>query len=510
MPQIDHSLRGEPRSAGVLLHPTSLPGRYGIGTFGPEAEAFLDFLARARMRLWQVLPLGPTGYGDSPYQGFSAFAGNPLLVALEPLVAAGYLTAADLADRPGADPVAGATAGVDFGALIPWKSRVLRLAFNRFMRGTRGTGRQPLATFRSENASWVEDFARFMALKEAHGGAPWSGWPRAFADRDERAVRAFAAEHTGEIDFHIFVQWIFASQWNALHRLAAERGISIIGDIPIFVSRDSADVWANRPQFQLDSDGRPTVVAGVPPDYFAETGQLWGNPIYNWQVQERNGFRWWQDVLESRFRRFDFVRVDHFRGFCAYWAVPFSEPTAENGEWVPAPGAHLFQTLAARIGRLPIIAEDLGVITPDVVELKNRFGFPGMKILQFGFDSAETNNHLPYTYDDNCVVYTGTHDNDTVVGWLATATERDREFAMRYLASDGSEPHWDFIRAALASTARFAVAPMQDLLGLGSEARMNRPGTPGGNWQWRLSTLDGLEPIAARLADLCKLYGRVP
>ncbi|MCK4514021.1 MAG: 4-alpha-glucanotransferase, partial [Spirochaetaceae bacterium] len=397
---------------------------------------------------------------------------------------------------------------IDFLSLIPWKNSILQKAFVRFQSIATPSQRADLDRFRHDDALWVDDYALFMALKEVHEGVGWPDWRREYRDRDPQALREFAIDQSQAIDFHTFVQWIFHDQWHKLRALAATRGISLIGDIPIFVSLDSADVWASRRLFQLDESGRPTVVAGVPPDYFSDTGQLWGNPIYQWDEHEKTGFEWWQRVLVSRFDLFDYVRVDHFRGFCAYWAIPFGEPTAAHGQWIPAPGEALFRVLEERIGRLPIIAEDLGVITPDVVELIDRFGFPGMKVLQFGFDEKEQNDHLPHGYVRNSVVYTGTHDNDTVLGWLASASDADRSFALRYLASDGTTPHWDFIRGALASPAQFAITPMQDLLGLDSEARMNRPGTLGGNWQWRMSAPADTNVLAARLREITQLYGR--
>jgi 4-alpha-glucanotransferase len=504
MSRIDHSLLGEPRSAGVLLHPTSLPGKYGIGTLGSEAEQFIDFLVVSGQRLWQMLPVGPTGYGDSPYQGFSAFAGNPLLIALEPLQTAGLLAEEDLADWPSRDSQD--PARIDFRAVIPWKKAILHKAFSRFLATATSSQRTSWRRFQQDDAPWVADYAMFMALKELHGGVGWPDWRQEYRDRDPDSLRAFAGDHAEEIDFHI-VQWIFSRQWRRLRAVASKRGISLVGDIPIFVSLDSADVWTDRALYQLDDDGLPTVVAGVPPDYFSETGQLWGNPIYRWENHEKTGFAWWQKVLVSRFDMFDYVRVDHFRGFCAYWAVPFGEPTAINGEWIPAPGRRLFTLLEERLGRLPIIAEDLGVITPDVVDLMNRFGFPGMKVLQFGFDAKEKNDHLPHGYVRNSVVYTGTHDNNTVTGWFNAASEAERALALRYLASDGTEIHWDFIRGALASSAHFAITPMQDILGLGSETRMNLPGTLGANWQWRMTAADTGTP-AERLRELSQLYGR--
>lgn len=502
MAAFDHSLENEPRSAGILLHPTSLAGRFGIGSFGPEAFEFVGFLARGGQRLWQVCPLGPTGYGDSPYQCFSAFAGNPMLIGLEQLVDAGLLEDGDLASAPEAGE------RVDYGAVIPWKSGVLSSAHDRFRRRADSGELGRLARFEQLAAHWLDDYALFMALKDAYGGKPWTEWDAGHRDRDPGAMAKFAREHERRIGLSKFLQWVFHVQWHAIRSEAAAYRIRIIGDLPIFVAHDSADVWAHRELFKLDEVGTPTVVAGVPPDYFSATGQLWGNPVYDWDVHRASGFSWWSDVLLSKFSLYDHVRIDHFRGFSAYWSIPAGEATAMNGQWVPSPGRELFEVVGKRVGRLPVIAEDLGVITDDVVELIEHFGFARMKVLQFAFQAHERNDYLPYKYDSNAVVYTGTHDNDTVTGWMAHAEERDVRFALDYLASDGSDPAWDFVRGALASTARFAVVPAQDLLSLGSDARMNTPGTTGGNWEFRLAGGDLTDEIASRLAALTALYGR--
>ncbi len=502
MAALDHSIVNEPRSSGVLLHPTSLAGRFGIGSFGPEASEFIDFLARAGQRLWQVCPLGPTGYGDSPYQCFSAFAGNPLLIGLEQLVDDGLLSQDDLSDAP---PVG---EKVDYGAIIPWKTALLQKAFAKFREiGTSGS-RARLEQFEHLHAHWLDDYALFMALKDANKGRPWTEWKAPLRDRDEAAIAEFASAQKQSIALRKFQQWLFHTQWFAIRAEAQSYDIRIIGDLPIFVAHDSADVWAHRELFKLDEEGNPTVVAGVPPDYFSATGQLWGNPIYDWDVHREDGFAWWSDVLLSKFSLYDHVRIDHFRGFSAYWSIPAGETTALNGSWVESPGRELFSEIESRVGRLPVIAEDLGVITEDVVELIEQFGFGRMKVLQFAFQAHERNDYLPYRYDRNAVVYTGTHDNDTVVGWLSSAGKADRRFALDYLVSDGSEPAWDFIRGAIASPAQFAVVPVQDLLGLGSESRMNTPGTTGGNWEFRLQPGEPSEEIAIRLRGLTELYGR--
>ncbi|MFP4377544.1 MAG: 4-alpha-glucanotransferase [Spirochaetales bacterium] len=498
---MNHSILSEPRSAGILLHPTSLPGK-SIGSFGPEAHRFLEFMIAAGQRLWQVCPLGPTGYGDSPYQCFSAFAGNPLLIGLEPLVALGYLDADALADAPDTGN------RVDYGAVIPWKNAVLKQSYARFEQHATNSDRAKLERFVELNASWLEDYALFVAIKEAHEGRPWTEWAPPLRDRHPDAIATFSAEHRERINLSYYLQWVFQTQWYELRAVASAHGIKIIGDLPIFVAHDSADVWAHRELFYLDDVGNPTVVAGVPPDYFSATGQLWGNPIYNWDRHQDDGFAWWIDVLAGKFSLYDYVRIDHFRGFSAYWSIPAGDENALNGHWVGSPGEQLFAAAEERLGKLPVIAEDLGVITDDVVELIERFGFARMKVLQFAFNASERNLYLPYKYERNAIAYTGTHDNDTIVGWLESASEADRAFALRYLRA-GSEPHWDFIRGAFASPAHFAVVPMQDPLGLGSSARMNTPGTLGGNWEFKL-TQEQLNPeTARRLYELSELYGRV-
>ncbi|MFP4113551.1 MAG: 4-alpha-glucanotransferase [Spirochaetota bacterium] len=502
MAGLDHSIVNEPRCAGILLHPTSLPGRTGIGTFGPEADAFIDFLARSGQRLWQVCPLGPTGYGDSPYQCFSAFAGNPLLIGLEQLEVDGLLDRPDLAGSPAVGE------RVDYGAIIPWKTRLLRKAFDRFADVATPGQRARLAQFEHLNRHWLNDYAMFMALKDANDGRPWTEWDADLRDRTPDALERVAAEQRDRIALSVFLQWLFHTQWFQLRAVARAYGIRIIGDLPIFVAHDSADVWAHRDLFKLDEVGRPTVVAGVPPDYFSATGQLWGNPIYDWDTHRETGFSWWSDVLTSKFSLYDHVRIDHFRGFSAYWEIPAGEETAMNGRWVESPGRELFTVVEERFGRLPVIAEDLGLITDDVVELIDYFGFARMKVLQFAFNADEQNDYLPHNIGRNAVVYTGTHDNDTVVGWLGTVREVDRRFALDYLVSDRTEPAWDFVRGALSSPAQFSVVPVQDLLSLGSEARMNTPGTTGGNWEFRLQPGQLSEEIADRLRSLTTLYGR--
>ncbi len=495
-----------PRSSGILLHPTSLPaadGRFGIGDLGPEAFRFVDFLASAGQTLWQVMPLGPTGYGDSPYACFSAFAGNPLLVSPEFLMTEGLLSPHDLKDIP-----AFPTDRVDYGPVIQWKTALLHKVWAAFRNGAAPKLHAAFDAFCRDNVSWLDDFSLFIALKHVHQAA-WPHWPRPLATRDAEALYQAESEHRDHVMACRFHQFLFFSQWSALKHYANRKGIRIIGDIPIFVAYDSADAWAHRELFHFDPEGRPTIVAGVPPDYFSATGQLWGNPMYRWDVMKESGFRWWVDRFRANLVLVDIIRLDHFRGFEACWEVPASETTAINGKWVPAPGYDLFQTLRGMVGDIPIIAEDLGVITPPVRALRDAFGFPGMKVLQFAFGGDPASEYLPHNFSPNSVVYTGTHDNDTTAGWHhATSTENERDLVRRYIGTDGREIHWDFIKAALFSVSHTAIIPIQDVLGLGSEGRMNYPGRPSGNWTWRLWPGWQNEGMRARLAELTWLSGR--
>jgi len=491
------------RLSGILLHPTSLPGPYGIGDIGPEAFKWLEFLDAAGCGLWQVLPLGPTGYGDSPYQCFSAFAGNPYLISPDSLMEDGLLTADDLANRPllPADHV-------DFGKVIVWKLSLLDRAFNRFQQGISANLRAEYDAFCAAQADWLDDFALFMALKEVHGGASWVNWEAPLRDRKATALRQALQKHRLDVQRQIFRQFIFFRQWQALRSRAQALGIQIIGDIPIFVAHDSADVWVQRELFYLDAEGNPTVVAGVPPDYFSPTGQLWGNPLYRWDVHRASGYAWWLARIRSVLALVDIIRLDHFRGFAAYWEVPAGNPTAEIGRWVRGPGKDLFETVRAALGELPIIAEDLGVITPDVVELRDGLGLPGMKIFQFAFANDASDPFLPHNYPRHCVVYTGTHDNDTAWGWYQRVDEKEKDFFRRYVARDGRDVAWDMIRAVWSSVATFALAPMQDVLGLDNTARMNYPGNPSGNWSWRMSANALDDALCARLKEFNTLYLR--
>ncbi|HET7747321.1 MAG TPA: 4-alpha-glucanotransferase [Vicinamibacteria bacterium] len=505
------------RTSGILLHPTSLPGRWGIGDLGPEAFAFIEFLHEAGQGLWQVLPLGPTGYGDSPYQCFSAFAGNPLLVSLDRLREDGLLSEADLAGAPDLP-----AREVDYGRVIDFKLPLLQRAWEAFRSSPDAGRRAAFEEFCRKEARWLDDYALFMVVKEAHGMKAWPEWPADIRGRGKEALERWRREHEDAVRARMFWQYLFFSQWREVHSACRERGIRLMGDIPIFVAHDSADVWSHPDLFRLHEDGRPEVVAGVPPDYFSATGQLWGNPIYRWEEMERRGFDWWIDRFRSTLEIVDVVRVDHFRGFEAYWEVPAGEPTAVNGRWVKSPGLALFEAVQGALGELPIVAENLGVITPEVEALRERFGFPGMAILQFAFGSdPQGSTFIPHNFPRNRVVYTGTHDNDTTVGWWTSSAgadstrtaeeiERERDFARRYLQTDGSEIHWAFIRAVLSSVADLAIVPLQDVLGLGSEARMNLPGRPGGNWRWRFRWEQLTPEIRGRLRELVEIYGRTP
>lgn len=470
------------RSSGILLHPTSLPGPDGIGDLGPEAYNWINFLSEVGCSLWEILPLGPTGYGDSPYQCFSAFAGNPYIVSPAFLMDTGLLKRSDFLDRPDfpADHV-------DFGPVIQWKLLLLDRAYSRFVQTANKSFKAVYEDFCVREAYWLDDFSLFMAIKEANNGVSWDHWEKPLRLHEKKALEEFHSSHVQEIEKHKFRQFLFFRQWIDVKEYAVSKGIKIIGDAPIFVAYDSAEVWANPDLFYLDDERKLTVVAGVPPDYFSPTGQLWGNPLYNWKKHEETGYDWWIKRLGAMMKLVDVIRLDHFRGFAGYWEIPAGNPTAEIGRWVPGPGKPFFTAIQKALGDLPIIAEDLGEITPDVIDLRDAFSFPGMKILQFGFASDSTDPFLPHNYPRNCVAFTGTHDNDTVWGWYRnTSTEKERDFCRRYLARSGDDIAHDFIRVVWSSVANYAMCSMQDLLNLGTEARMNFPGKMGGNWQWRM------------------------
>jgi 4-alpha-glucanotransferase len=504
------------RAAGVLLHPTSLPGPHGIGTLGDEAYRFVDYLVRGRQTYWQVLPLGPTGYGDSPYSSSCSMAGNPLLIDLQRLFDVGDLHGAELSDIP-----AFPETEVDFDAVNGWKLPVLKHAAKRFLDEADEERRRDYETFCERHANWLDDYALFMALKEhfedkaASGGVAdsrWNHyWDEDIALRRDKAVARWRKECADAIAVQKVWQYYFFDQWKALRRYANDNGILIVGDMPFYVAGDSVDVWVARHLFRLDERGREIVVAGVPPDYFSKTGQLWGNPIYDWEAMKAGGFAWWIERFRALLELVDIIRVDHFRGFAASWTVPASHKTAVKGEWVDTPGTDLFETLRDSLGQLPILAEDLGLITEDVEELRDRFGFPGMRVLQFGFEEIGPKNpHVPYNHVPNSFVYPGTHDNDTTTGWFEKLRVDQKAQMSRYLNFEVNDPAWNLIRVTMASVGCGAVVPMQDVLALGSEARMNLPGSAEGNWRWRMKGDYADRGGAEGLADLVGLYGRVP
>ncbi len=496
------------RASGILLHPSSLPGGFGHGDFGPQAYRFVDWLASAGQHLWQILPLNPPGSGNSPYMSTSCFAGNPLLISPEWLHRDGYLTRAEL-DEAGS--VAPDDAGrIDFMAVTPTRFALLRLASDRFFTQTGpGDGRRDLFDeWCLLNRDWVDDYALFMVLSELHGGAHWRGWPEPLRRRDPRSLASIRERFEVQINYWRFVQWQFDFQWHALKSYAGERAVALIGDCPIYCSIDSADVWQHPELFQLDENQNPVEVAGVPPDYFSETGQLWGNPLYDWPRHQADRFSWWVARMRRALDQTDIVRIDHFRALQAYWAVPAGATTAESGGWRPGPGQSFLAALNESIGSLPIIAEDLGTITPDVIALRDEFELPGMKVLQFAFGDTAENLYLPHNLNANCVIYTGTHDNDTSVGWFATTSAEERRRAQIYLKTDGSEIAWDLIHAASGSVARMAIYPLQDVLSLGGESRMNEPGKPEGQWSWRFNW-DSLQTWHGhRLLEISIAHGR--
>ena len=504
------------RSSGILLHITSLPNRYGIGDLGPTAYEFVNFLVHTHQQYWQVLPLVPVGYGYSPYASPSTFAGNPLFISPDLLLEKGYLRNEDLAELPEFPENR-----VDFEQVLPFKFKLLERAFDLFEHHAPHDEKQQFDAFCKANQDWLEDYALFAVLKFVHEGKEWTQWEPALKCRDQQAMKEAAEKHARGILMQKFWQFLFDNQWRSLKGYCEEHGIKIIGDLPIYVAHDSADVWANSELFQLDAGGMQTVVAGVPPDYFSETGQRWGNPIYRWDLMQDNQFSWWIRRFASILKQVDIIRLDHFRGFEAYWEVPATEETAVKGKWVKGPNAALFDTLEQKMGTLPIIAENLGVITPEVVALMETFHFPGMAVLQFAFDGNTDSEFLPHNYPANIIAYTGTHDNDTVNGWWfndtstqdAASIERSRQFAKEYMLiqDEAAGVHWTMIRTLMASVANLVVTPLQDILGLGSEGRMNTPGTVGNpNWAWRFSSSMLTEQAVERFKKLTALFGRAP
>jgi 4-alpha-glucanotransferase len=492
----------EARTSGVLLHPTSLPGPHGCGDFGAAAYHFVDWLTTARQSLWQVLPLNPVGPGNSPYQSVSTFAGNPLLIDLDALAERGWLPR-------GADPGFSRERS-DYAQVVPWRMARLREAWQRFSRHAGDGEHKELDEFRRQQSHWLDDYALFMTLDERHG-TPWNRWPAALAWREPAALRRLREEAAPEIGFWCFVQWQFTHQWQRLRSHAHRQGVRIVGDAPIFVAHHSADVWANTAQYLLDRQGEPTVVAGVPPDYFSVTGQRWGNPLYHWNAMRSDGYAWWRQRLSQLMGNFDAIRLDHFRGFEGYWEVPAHEEHAINGQWRPGPGSDFFDAIGAALGPLPIIAEDLGVITPAVTALRVACGFPGMRVLQFAFADTPDNPYLPHNYEPRTVAYTGTHDNDTTVGWWRQLEAPERQAVRRYLGPQADhELHWAMIRALSQSVANTVVYPFQDLLGLDGGHRMNIPGCPQACWEWRFEWQQVGDAPAAQLAAITQAHGRAP
>jgi 4-alpha-glucanotransferase len=496
-----------PRSSGILLHPTSFPSLFGIGDLGLEAYRFIDFLTESYQQYWQVLPLGPTGYGNSPYASYSAMAGNPFLISPEQLREQGMLAEDDFANFP-----AFPAEKVDFEQVVQTKIPLLKKACENFKTKASPLQQKEFAGFCESKAYWLDDYALFMALKDTHEGASWHTWKPELAKLQPEALDQWRQQLKDEIFYYKYIQFEFFRQWSELKQYANRRGIQIIGDIPIYVAHDSADVWAHPEIFCLDEQtGEAAIMAGVPPDYFSETGQLWGNPVYNWAKLQQLDFKWWVQRFQAMLDYIDIIRIDHFRGFQAYWAVSKGETTAMNGQWIEAPGEALFKVLNDKLGKLPVLAEDLGVITPEVEALRDKFEFPGMKVLQFAFGSDTGNPFLPFNYPRNCVVYTGTHDNDTTVGWFNKLSDYEKDAVLRYLGCTSSEGiHWDLIRLALSSVANQAITPLQDVLGFETEARMNYPSKPEGNWEWRYQSDALTQELRTRLKTLTKTYGRAP
>lgn len=495
------------RASGILLHPTSLPGDFAIGDLGPEAYSFVDFLVGAKQTYWQILPLTPTGWGDSPYSSFSAFAGNTLLVSPQKLFDAGLIAESDT-QPSSAESVDHSR--VDYGAAYELKTSLLRLAFQNFADADDEL-RARFDSFVIDNASWLEDYALYRAIKAARDHKPWFEWDDDLKLRDKAAIENVISELADEIYAEKFYQFVFFDQWTELRGYANTRGVQIVGDVPIFVALDSSDVWRHRDQFKINEDGSPQFVSGVPPDYFSKTGQLWGNPIYEWDTMKNDGFAWWIARVRQTFKLVDIIRIDHFKGFDAAWEVPGGNPTAEHGEWVKAPGGELFKALGSAVGTpLRFWAEDLGFMTPEAYQLRDEFDLPGMRILQFAFDGDPRNQALPHNYTRNSIVYTGTHDNDTIVGWWNSLQpdSQARAFCSKYLDTDGDEIHWHMIRAALSSIADTAVIPLQDVLGLDNKSRMNLPASLDGNWKWRFQKADLTDDVAARLREVTEIYGR--
>lgn len=494
-----------PRSSGTLVHPTSFPSKYGMGDLGHEAYRFINFLTESKQSIWQVLPLGPTGYGNSPYASYSAFAGNQYLISLDLISEKGLLSRDEL--KRAKLPV---TVEADYEGSYKIKDKLFKKAFTRYKESASESDKKKLADFKKANQYWLDDYTLFMACSIHNKRIPWNQWDRSLAQRKKDALKSAREKFADEIEYLSWLQFEFFGQWHALKSFANSKGIRVIGDIPIFVDHNSSDVWSHPEYFEVDKQGNRKLIAGVPPDYFSETGQLWGNPLYKWDALKKDNFSWWIERFKQMFELYDAIRVDHFRGFDAYWEVSAKEKTAIKGEWVNAPGIELFTTIKKELGELPIIAEDLGVMTPSVEELRDMFNFPGMKILQFAFDSDSTNSFLPHNYPQNCVTYSGTHDNDTTIGWYNTAPAVEQHRAREYTRSDGGNVQWELIRLGMLSVADQAIFPLQDYMNLDSSHRMNTPGTVGDNWNWRY-TPDMLNNVDLELIKkLVEMSNRAP
>jgi 4-alpha-glucanotransferase len=503
------------RTSGILLHPTSLPGPFGIGDMGPEAYKFVDFLLRTGQSYWQVLPLGPIGYGNSPYMCFSAFAGNPLLISPQELAEEGLLDSADIESLPSLR-----RDRVDYGRVINYKNVLLIKSFERFKARFSSAYPDDYYRFLKENIFWLEDYALFMALKEKNNNLVWTKWENGLVECQLESLQEWKSKLSEKIQFHIFIQYLFFKQWHKLKQFCNDRGIRIIGDMPLYVAYDSADVWINRELFNLENNGTPLVVSGVPPDYFSNRGQRWGNPIYRWDMMALDGYKWWIDRFKLNFKTFDILRLDHFRGYEAYWEIPANQSTAVEGRWVKGPGAALFRAIKNNLGDIPVIAEDLGVITYEVEALREGLGLPGMRILQMAFgNDPKARDYRPHNYPRHCVVYTATHDHNTTVGWFTAEPgtqstqsreeiEKERAYALDYLGTDGKEINWDFIRLAMGSVADLAIYPLQDVLGLDTSSRMNLPGTTEGNWEWRMEPGLLTPSVISRLKEITRIYER--
>jgi 4-alpha-glucanotransferase len=491
------------RSSGVILHPTSLPGPFGIGDFGPTAIHWLDFMAKAELGLWEILPLGPTGYGDSPYQCFSAFAGNTRLISPILLVEDGLISIENIENHPHFS-----NKKVDFNRITRWKDKILLLAFKNYYKSPPASLKIEFESFRQQQSDWMDDYALFMSIKDIYKKVAWNQWPDELRFRDQASLDKFKKKNAKKILLHAFKQYLFFKQWETLHDYAQSKNVLIVGDLPLFIAFDSADVWTNPELFDLTETHEPRVIAGVPPDYFSPTGQLWGNPHYRWSAHKQTGYQWWLRRFQKSLEMMDIVRLDHFRGFSGYWEVKAGMPTAEEGRWVQGPGSSFFEEIEKKLGKLPIIAEDLGVITPDVTKMRDRFNFPSMRVLQFAFSSDANNPFLPHNYPDNCVAFTGTHDNTPSRSWYQNASTKEREFCRQYLKSNAKHIAWDMIRAIWASAAIFTFAPMQDFLELGNKARMNFPGVLGNNWNWRIHPNAMRDSLALKIKEINTLFSR--